>query len=349
LAPKRASIADLAQALNLSGSTVSRALSGHPGISEATKQKVWALAEQLHYQPNHLAAALRKGRSNLIGVMVPHIEGHFFASVVHGIERVARSAGYNVMICQSNEDVNSEKQNIEAMMSAQVEGILASLARTTRDFRHFEKIRRREIPLVLFDRTLEHVDVSSVVIDDYLGAFQLVQHLVDQGARRIAHFAGPRHLNIYNNRYRGYYDALLRNGLTPDEALIHHCDLTYEDGVAGMEKLLQLPEPPDAVFSASDMGALGAMHVLKARGRRVPQDMLLAGFSNEPLTSFTEPMLTSVDQRCEQMGQAAVHLLFDIMRGPAKDFLPRRIVLPPDVLIRASSSLHPVEAEPVRR
>ncbi|KUG08558.1 hypothetical protein ASU33_10400 [Solirubrum puertoriconensis] len=336
----------MAQELNVSPSTISRALSGHHSISEAMKKKVRALAEQLHYQPNHLAAALRKGRSNLIGVMVPHIEGNFFAAVVHGIETVARKAGFNVMICQSNEDVNSEKQNIEAMMSAQVEGILVSLARTTRDFRHFEKIRRREIPLVLFDRTLEHVNVSSVVIDDYLGAFQLVQHLIDQGARRIAHFEGPRHLNIYNNRFRGYHDALISNGLEVDEQLIHYGNLTYAEGLEAMEKLLALPNPPDAVFSSSDMGALGAMHVLKARGLRIPDDMLLAGFSNEPITSFTEPMLTSVDQRCEQMGQAAVKLLLEIMHEKPKDFLPRRIVLPPDVLIRASSLLHKEAATP---
>ena len=196
----RASLADLARALGISTSTVSRVLHDHPSISAATTARVRQLAEELHYQPNHLAAGLRKGRSSLLGVLVPHIEGTFFASVVHGIETVAREAGFNLLICQSNEDVHHEKRNIDTLINAQVEGILVSLARTTHDFKHFEKVRKREIPLVFFDRTLEGRNVSAVVIDDHQGAYQLTRHLLEQGHRRIAHFAGPQHLNIYRNR-----------------------------------------------------------------------------------------------------------------------------------------------------
>ena len=152
---KRASIADLAKALCVSTATVSRALNDHPGISVATKARIQQLAQELHYQPNHMAAGLRKGRSSLLGVLVPHIEGTFFASVVHGIETMARKAGFSVMICQSNEDVEHEKRNIETLMNAQVEGIMVSLSRTTHDARHFDKVRKRGIPLVFFDRMLE--------------------------------------------------------------------------------------------------------------------------------------------------------------------------------------------------
>lgn len=335
----RASIADLAKALGISNSTVSRALNDHSSISQATKTRVQLLAQELHYQPNHLAAGLRKGRSNLLGVLVPHIEGTFFASVVHGIETVARQAGFNIMICQSNEDVEHEKSNIDTLINAQVEGILVSLARTTHDFKHFEKVRKREIPLVFFDRMLEGRNVSAVVIDDHQGAYQLTRHLIEQGHRRIAHFAGPQHLNIYRNRQQGYLAALRTHGLPVEEQLIFSCDMKLEDGAAGMRQLLALPAAaqPTAIFSASDFSIVGAMQVLKEHGLRVPQEMALAGFSNETFTSFTEPRISSVDQRCEEMGQAAVRLLLEILAAAPGQFQPRRIVLEPQVLLRESS------------
>ena len=335
----RASIADMAKTLGVSTSTVSRALNNSPSISEGTKTRVQQLAAELHYQPNHLAAGLRKGRSSLLGVIVPHIGGTFFASVVHGIETVARQAGFNIMICQSNEDVEHEKNNIDTLINAQVEGILVSLSRTTHDFKHFEKVRKREIPLVFFDRMLEGGNVSAVVIDDHQGAYLLTRHLIEQGHRRIAHFAGPQHLNIYRNRQQGYLAALRTHGLPVEEQLIFSCDMKLEDGAAGMRQLLALPPAarPTAIFSASDFSCVGAMQVLKEHGLRVPHDLALAGFSNETFTSFTEPRLSSVDQRCEQMGQEAVRLFLEMLEAPRGTFQPRRVVLEPEVLIRESS------------
>lgn len=337
MARTKASITDLAQQLSISVSTVSRALSNHPSISDVTKQRVWKLAKELHYQPNHLAAGLRKGRSKLLGVIVPHIDGHFFTLVVKGIETVATKAGFNVLICQSNEDVAHERQNIETLLGAQVEGILVSLSRTTRDFRHFEKVQRQQIPLVFFDRVLDGLDVSAVVLDDRAGGYQSTRHLIQQGYRRIAHFGGPQHLNIYKDRRQGYLDALREHELPVEEELIHIGNMKMEDGAAGIAHLLSLPHPPDAVFSASDFAAVGALQALKQRGLRVPQNMALAGFSNETFTSLTEPMLTTIDQRCEQMGQAAVRLFLEILAEPAGVFSPRRVVLRPDLLVRDSS------------
>ncbi|GAC1369660.1 MAG: LacI family DNA-binding transcriptional regulator [Hymenobacter sp.] len=334
---KRASITDIAQELNLAVSTVSRALSGHTRISETTRKRVWQLAEQLNYQPNHLAAALRKGRSNTLGVVVPHIDGHFFALVMKGIEAVANQAGFYVMLCQSNEDHVHEAKNIETLINAQVEGILVSLARTTSSFKHFEKVRKRDIPLVFFDRILEGADVSAVVLDDYQGGYQSVRHLLDQGCRRIAHFGGPQHLNIYKNRYLGYCQALRDRGLAVEEELVVFGDMALEDGIRGMQQLLALPQRPDAVFSASDFSAVGALQVLKEHRLRVPFDVALAGFSNETFTSFTEPMLTSVDQRCEEMGRAAMRLLLEMVQERGRQLSPRKIVLQPALLQRESS------------
>ena len=337
MATKRTSISDIAKELNLAVSTVSRALSNHSRISEATRKRVWKLAEQLNYQPNHLAAALRKGRSNTLGVIVPHIDGHFFALVMKGVEAVANKAGYNVMLCQSNEDYVHEQKNIETLINAQVDGILVSLARTTRDFKHFDKVRKRDIPLVFFDRILEGVDVSAVVLDDYQGGYQSVKHLLDQGCRRIAHFGGPQHLNIYKNRYAGYCQALHDHNIPFEKDLVVFNDMTLEDGIRGMKQLLNLPQRPDAVFSASDFSIVGALQVLKERKLRIPFDMALSGFSNETFTSLTEPQLTSVDQHCEEMGGAAVRLLLEMVQERTRQLSPRKIVLQPQLLPRESS------------
>ena len=337
MTPKRASISDIAKALNMAVSTVSRALSGSSRISEATRQRVWQLAGELNYQPNHLAAALRKGRSNTLGVLVPHIDGHFFALVLKGMEAVANQAGFNVMLCQSNEDYEHEKKNIDTLINAQVDGMLVSLARTTRAFKHFEKVRQRGIPLVFFDRILDGSEVSAVVLDDYQGGYQSGQHLLAQGCRRIAHFGGPQHLNIYKNRYLGYQQALRDHALAVEKELVIFSDMTLEDGRWGMAQLLALPQRPEAVFSASDFSVAGAMQVLKEHQLRIPHDVALAGFSNETFTSLTEPKLTSVDQRCEAMGQAAIGLLLEMVRERGQPLAPRTIVLPPELVLRESS------------
>ena len=337
VAKKRASITDLAEQLNISVSTVSRALNAHSSISKTTTKRVVELANKLGYQPNNMAAGLRRGRSKMLGVIVPHIDGNFFSQVVKGIEAAASKAGYHVLICQSNETVEHERENLETLMNAQVDGILVSLARTTREFKHFEKVRKRDIPLVFFDRILEGHDVSAVVIDDRAGGHRATKHLLDQGYRRIAHFGGPQHLNIYKHRRQGYEDALREQDLPVEADLLVICDMKIEDGVAGMQQLLALPQRPDAIFSASDFTLIGALDVLKEQGLRVPEDVGLVGFSNELFSRLTEPKLTSVDQHCELMGQTATRLLLEIMHTQGQPFAHRHVVLQPNLLVRASS------------
>ncbi|GAB2690620.1 LacI family transcriptional regulator [Hymenobacter frigidus] len=341
MANRRASITDLAKTLGLSPSTISRALSNHDDVSEATKVRVRQLADELHYQPNQLAAALRRGRSNTLGVLVPHITGHFFPQVVHGIATEAAKQGFNVMICQSNEDTRQEQKNIDLLMNSQVEGILVSLANSTHDFSHFEAVRQQNIPLVFFDREVEDFqgsNVSSVLFDDYHGAYQAVTHLIEQGCTRIAHFRGPLHLNIHKNRLQGYRDALTAHGLPVDDDLIVLCEMTPKGGSQAMRQLLKLARRPDAVFSANDLAAVGAMQLAKAHRLRVPKDIAFIGFSNELFTTLTEPMLSSVDQRCEQMGKTAVQLLQKMLKsGPNRVGPPKPIVLKPKLLVRESS------------
>ncbi|WP_201986624.1 LacI family DNA-binding transcriptional regulator [Hymenobacter rubidus] len=336
---KRISIHDLAAELGFSVSTISRALNNAIDVSDATKAQVWALAEKLNYQPNNLAASLRSGRSNMLGVIVPHINGAFFPAVVHGIEKLASKAGFNVMICQSSEEVDREKKHINALLKAQVDGVLVSMSNTTLDFAHFEQVRRKGIPLVFFDRMPELPNVCGVVLDDYLGAYQVTKHLIEQGCRRIAHLAGPQHLNITFNRHQGYHDALLAHGLPYDAALVVPLANSRENGgVAAMRHLLESNIQLDAVFSAYDFAAAGALQVMMESGIQVPKTMALAGFSNEPFTTMVRPRLTSVDQRGELMGEAAVQLFLQLLKR-TDTFTGQRIVLKPMLMVR-DSSLH---------
>lgn len=331
-------MADLARELSVSMTTISRALSDHHSIGPAMKQRVLKLAKKYNYQPNRLASALRKGKSQLLGIIVPYIEGRFFPSVVHGIESAASKAGYNVIICQSNEDVGQERRNLEILLSAQVAGILVSLSRTTLDFRHFEKVRSRGLPLVFFDRIVEGDNVNAVVLDDHEGGCISTRHLLSQGCRRIAHLAGPQHLNIYKNRRQGYLDALREAGIAEDESLILYSDMGQDQGAEAMRQLLASGNPPDGIFAAGDYSALGAMQEARRQGLRVPEDVAISGFSNEAFTVITEPSLTTIDQRCEEMGQAAVRLLLELIEADGRPFAPRQLALRPELLVRSSST-----------
>ncbi len=334
---ERSTIYDIAKRLDITPSTVSRALSNHPRISERTKQAVRKMAAELNYQHNGIAAALRSGKTHILGVMVPTANRSFFASVVRGIEQVANRAGYNVMITQSNDSEEIERSNIEALMKTQVDGIIASIAKETTRFDHFLRIKQKDIPLILFDRINEELLTSAIVVDDYLGAYQATEHLIGQGCRRIAHFAGQQHINIYKNRTEGYRAALRAHGLPIDPALIIESNQEVENGRENMRRLLQLPRLPDAVFSASDWAAIGAMQILKAEGFDIPGQMALVGFANEPFTSFVEPALTTVDQHSEKMGQIAADLFLAEVLAKDKDGIARKTVLAPQLITRASS------------
>jgi LacI family transcriptional regulator len=331
------SMADLARELGVSMTTISRALSDHHSIGPGMKQKVLKLAKKYNYLPNRRAEAMRLGRSKLLGIVVPYIEGRFFPSVVHGIETAATKAGYSVIICQSNEDVVQERRNLDTLLSAQVAGVLVSLSRTTLDFKYFDKLRSRGLPLVFFDRIMEGENVNAVVLDDQEGGYVSTRHLLEQGYRRIAHLAGPQHMSIYRNRRQGYFDALREAGLPEDERLVVYSEMTQEQGIAGMRQLLALPNPPDAVFAAGDYCALGAMLEARRQGLHIPQDLAITGFSNESFTVVTEPAITSIDQRCEEMGQAAVRLLLELIDAQGQPFAPRQVALRPKLLVRGSS------------
>lgn len=333
-------MADLARELGISTSTVSRALSNHPRVAPAMRQRVLKLAAQYHYQPNQLAAALRKGHSKLLGIVVPYLDGHFFPSVLHGIEAAASRAGYSVLICQSNEDAGQEQRHLTTLVGAQVAGVLVSLARNTRDYQHFTQLRQRGLPLVFFDRTMEGPNVNAVVLDDRQAGHAATRHLLGQGCRRIAHLAGPPHLSIYHQRYQGYLDALREANLPADESLVLHTDMTAAQATTAMQQLLARAERPDGVVAAGDYAALAAMQEAGRQGLQVPADVAITGFSNETFTAVTVPSITTIDQRCEEMGRAAVHLLLEVITAGSASFVPRKVLLVPELVVRDSSVRH---------
>lgn len=334
---KRTTIHDIAKKLDITASTVSRALKDHPRISDATKELVIKKAKEMNYQPNSIAAALRRGTSNLIGVIIPNIDRNFFASVVRGVEDVLNDTNYNVIICQSNDSLEKEKSNIKALLEAQVDGIFASYAKETTDFSHYEDIFNRGIPLILFDRMQDTFDVDAVVIDDYLGAYKATEHLIEQGCERIVHFGGPENVSIYRDRRRGYEEALKRSHLSVEENLIIHSDLKLESGKRLAKEILEWDELPDAIFSASDYAAMGAMEVFKKHDIKIPQDIAVVGFSNESFTSLIDPGLTTVDQHSKKMGQFTANLFLDRLKDKSKDHTPTKTVLNPELIIRSSS------------
>ncbi|WPP53234.1 LacI family DNA-binding transcriptional regulator [Catalinimonas niigatensis] len=332
----RTTIHDIARKLNITASTVSRALNNKPRISENTRKAVMKVAKQLNYQPNNIAAALRNGKSHLIGIIVPTADRSFFASVVRGIEEIANTINYKVIICQSYDNYEKEIQTIDALINARVDGIIASIGKNTEDFSHFKRVLDRDIPLVLFDRVTDELDVSQVMINDYLGAYKVVEHLIEQGCTRIAHFTSPKKVSIYLERLRGYKAALRDHDLPYKEELVIASNLQLEDGRSSMEQLLKLKVRPDAVFSASDYGAMGAMQLLKENRIKIPEEIALAGFSNEPFTSFTDPTLTTVDQLSITMGNFTAELFFDLLNAEKKP-ISQKTVLTPQIIIRGSS------------
>ncbi len=325
--------------LNITASTVSRALQDHPRISDATKKEVIRTAKKLNYHPNNIAAALRKGKSNLLGVMVPITDENFFASAIRGIEEVANQSGFRVLIMQSNDSTDKEKANIDAMFRAQVDGVLASIAMETTTFEHYQEIIDRGIPLILFDRFSDLINTNTVALDDYQGAYKAVEHLIKQGCRKIVHFAGYQHVSIYGERFRGYRDALKNYDIPFNDDLFYECDLKLESGRKLAKKILSRNVLPDAIFSSSDYSAMGAMQVLKAHGIAIPGQIAIVGFSNEPFSSFVEPGLSTVEQHSSKMGQLSAKLFLEqLALGTESELITKKTVITPKLIIRASSN-----------
>jgi len=329
-------IKDIARILGISASTVSRALKDHPDISAETKKAVNDLAAQLKYQPNAIALGLKQSRSNTIGVIIPEIVHHFFSSVISGIEDVAYKAGYTVMICQSNEKYDREVANADMLLAHRVDGILVSIAKEATNFDHLRMLREKGIPLVFFDRVVPDLDVDQVVIDDEEAAYMATRHLIENGKKRIAHFAGPEHLMIGRNRKNGYLRALKEAGLGEDASLTIQAD-NYEKAVVAVRQMVDKGNLPDGIFTTNDLTAVGAMQELQKLGIKIPEQIAIVGFSDGRLSGITNPTLTSVDQHGYEMGSLATEILLQRILSTDDNYAPVTRVLHGNLVVRESS------------
>ncbi len=302
-------IRDIAKMLGISKSTVSRALNNHYDVSPETARKVKELAEQMDYQPNILARQLKLQKTNIIGVIIPETINRFFAKAVGGIQEVANAAGYNVMICQSNETLSLEQNNLQTLVSSKVDGLLVSVSRETDTHFHFQHVIRKDIPLVFFDRILEELQVSQVYSDNFDISFQGTKHLIEQGCRRIAFIAGPPHLFNSRNRLNGYLEAMKAHDIPVSESLIVHASYKPDQVQDYTRQLFALDQVPDGIFAINDVAALEMMHILKVRGVQIPQDVAVLGFNNEAICDYVEPTLSSIDHPAFDMGVAAAKIL----------------------------------------
>lgn len=334
---KKTTIKDIASVLNISAAAVSKALHNDSRISEKTKIAVRQVAENLQYQPNHLASALRSGKSHLVGVIVPRTNSNFFSSVIQNIEEVLNKKGYSIIITQSNESYQKECDSIDTLLYTQVDGIIASMANETVDLSAYEKIKSKGIPLILFDRGENDLNVDYIGIDDYNSSHLIVEHLVENGCKRIAHIGGYKRTRIFNNRIRGYIDALKKHNLPLDDELLTESGLTIEDGREKMLKLLSLATQPDAVYVAGDYAALGALQVLKEKNIKIPEEIALVGFGNEPFTDMVTPRISSVHQHSAEIGKRAANTFLKYVGQETIDQQLNKIILNAELIVRDSS------------
>ncbi|MDN3668717.1 LacI family DNA-binding transcriptional regulator [Echinicola jeungdonensis] len=329
-------IRDIALKLDISISTVSRALRNSPEIKLETRKKVLRTAEEMNYSPNVVAQSLRVNKTKTLGIVVPELASHFFAANISGIQDTAYKRGYNVMICQSNENYEQEKSDIRTLISSRVDGLLISLSRETKQYEHLTNLYEKEIPFVLFDRIYEELPVTTVTVNDTQGAYQATKHLIGQGCKRIAFMSGPEGLYICKKRLDGYEKALREVGIEVDPQLIAHSDLTERSNRSLTEDLLKLKSRPDAIFALNDPVAVDVMKVLKEKGIKIPGEMALVGFTNMPFSDALDPSLTTVDQPAYEMGKLAANNLLDQLIDP-EGFQPRTIVLETELVMRKSS------------
>ena len=332
------SLKDLARELNVSISTVSRALKDHPNISPEVKERVKKLAEEWDYRPNPLAMGLLRQNTRTIGVIVPDLVTHFYSSVISGIESFASQQGYYIIISSSYESYKKEKECIENLLNSRVEGLIACLSYQTSDYSHFEDLVRKGVPIVFFDRICLTEKVSSVVANNREAARQTTNHFIDSGYTKIAYIAGPEFLNISRERKEGYLDGLNDQGMKFRPDFLVHCEMNPECAAEATRKLLALGDPPNAIFAINDTVAFAAMKEIRLHGLKIPDDIGIVGFTDDYHATVVHPALTTVTHPTFEMGETVASLFFETLEG---NKVPRQIELKTSLKIRESSSPRP--------
>ena len=337
-------IKDIAKALGLSISTVSKALRGSHEISNETKAHVLAYAEQYKYKPNPIAQSLKRGRSKSIGVIVCNIDNNFFSQAINGIESVARQKDYNVIITQSRESYDREVANSEHLSSRSVDGLIISLSAETCNVDHLVRLHQKGLPIAFFDRVTDAIATHQVTADNYKGAYEATRHLLQQGFRRIAHITSSRSLSITVERLQGYRQALRDAGMQPDERYIKLCEhggMIQEETRQALMQLLEMQDRPDAIFTASDRLSTTTLSLLRQMRIEIPGQIALVGFTNSISADIFNPSLTAVVQPALEMGQQITELLIQLIESkrPVTTFQKR--ILDTELKIRDSSIRQP--------
>lgn len=333
---KEVTIYDVAKALNISPSTVSRGLKDHPHIKKATREKIKDLASEMGYRRNKFASSLRKKSTETIGVVVPKLNSYFMATAISGMEKITNQQGYGLIISQSQESVRQEVSCVSTLFNSRVDGLLISLAYDTDNIDHFDILVNKGIPVVFFDRVAECNDCMSVVIDNYKAGYEVTKHLIDQGCRRIMHLGGNLILNVYTERYRGYRHALEEAGLKFENGLLVISELNNQSGIDVARSIVRMNPMPDGIFTANDTSAVAVICELQREGLRVPEDIAVAGFNNEPVSQVVKPNLTTIDYPAKEIGEVAATSLINKLNNTEKIGFSR-VILKHKLIIREST------------
>ena len=336
---KEITIYDIAKHLDISATTVSRGLKNHPAINKNTRKKIADAAKELGYRSNTFASSLRSNRTHTIGVIVPRLNSNFMSSVLAGMEDAASRENYNLIITQSLEKREKEKANAHTMYNKRVDGLLISLAYDTENISHLQPFFTKGIPVVFFDRTFNHSESTSILINNFQAAYDVTKHLLEQGCKRIMHLGGNMLRDVYSERLRGYKKALQDHKIPFEEKLIYISNLTEEAGTKAAKHILKMKKTtrPDAVFSANDTAAVHCMIHLKSAGIRIPGDIAFAGFNNDPISKVVEPNLTTINYAGYNVGEVAVMNLINHLKGLGSTKTTNTIVLRADLIVRESS------------
>ena len=320
---------DIARDLGVSVATVSRALKDSPRISEEKRKQIQEYAREHNFFPNVIAETLRKSRvqpNKVIGVIVPQFVHYYFSCILTGIEEEASRRGYRIMVAQSDERYEREVKICQSFYANKCCGIIVSQAKNTTKYDHFQNLIDMGIPLVFYDRICTGVNASRVVVDDYMGAFTAVTHLIDTGCHKIAYYGMTQSLEIDKNRFNGYHDALVKNGITPNPNWIRECDNRADAEVITPEILSQ-EDHPDAFFAVNDDTAIGILYSAKRMGFKIPDDISICGFTNGQRAIACDPMLTTVEQRGMMVGEEAANILIGQVEGSLPmDKIEKRVV-----------------------
>jgi LacI family transcriptional regulator len=337
---KETTLKEIAEALGISITTVSKALKNYSDVSEKTRKAVVALAEELNYTPNSFAVNLRTKESRTIGLIIPEVVHHFFSNVINGIIAEAEKKGYLVIILQSNESLELEKKQVALLINKRVDGIIMSLSNESNNDFHIKEILRKEIPFVQFDKISKLIPSSKVIINDQKAAMEAVQHLIDKGCKKIAHIRGPENPQNAIDRFIGYKKALERNGIQYDSKLVYTCkNVTFEEGIEFAKQIVEDHPDVDGIFVITDLVAVGVLAYFNEKKIQVPNQIAVIGFSNWFMSQVITPKLSTVDQPSYEMGVAAFTLLLEEMNchKEGKTFIPRTIELETSIIERDSS------------